>query len=340
MRAAVLDGPGQLGLVDRPEPPAAGRALIRVLAGGICGTDLKIVHGDVPARRPVILGHEVVGEVAVPAPDSASGRAIPAGTRVVIDPSFSCGNCAVCLRDLPHLCPSGGLMGRDDDGGFAEVIAVPQARLHPLPAGMSASDAVMLQVLSTCVHAQTRIRPQLGQTAVVIGLGVTGLLQVGLLRARGITAIVGVSRSPAKRALAMELGAAAVAAPDGALALVADVTGGHGVDIAIECAGKTEALLQAMTAAGEGGTVLIFGTVTPSADGMPTYDWYRKELTLVNTRAARPRDFTAAISAVRDGLISPGQLVTASYPLAEIGAAIAAAGRPAEIKVMLTMAGS
>ena len=202
---------------------------------------------------------------------------------------------------------------------------------------MSAADAVMLQVLSTCVHAQTRISPQLGQAGVV-GLGTAGLLHVQLLAARGVRTIVGVSRSAAK-VLAAELGATSVAAPAEALALVADVTDGCGADVAIECAGKAEALVQAMTAAGYGASVLIFGTIAPTADGMPTYDWYRKELTLLNTRAARPRDFTAAISAVRSGLVSPARLITSTYPLDEIEAAVAAAARPEEIKVMVTVAG-
>jgi threonine dehydrogenase-like Zn-dependent dehydrogenase len=195
----------------------------------------------------------------------------------------------------------------------------------------------MLQVLSTCVHAQTRIRPQLGQTAVVVGLGVTGLLHVSLLRSSGLRSIVGVSRSASRRALALEFGAAVVAPPASALAVVAEITGGAGADIAIECAGQAETLALAMTAAGPGGRVLMFGTVTPSADRIPTYDGYRKELTLVNTRAARPRDFSTAIAAVRDGLVRPGQLVTASYPLEDTAAAVAAAGSPGEIKVMLKM---
>lgn len=335
MRAVVVTGPGQLHVTDRAEPAPGDHAIVAVQAGGICGTDLKIIRGEVPVRAPVILGHEVIGEIAVAAP----GSAMPAGTRVVVDPSVSCGTCAVCRRDLPQLCPHGDLMGRGSDGGFTGLIAVPGDRLHPIPGDMPITDAVMLQVLSTCVHAQTLIRPQLGETAVVVGLGVTGLLHVGLLRASGIRSIVGVSRSAARRALALQLGAAAVAPPAEALALVADVTAGAGTDIAIDCAGQAETLIQAMSAAGAGGRVLIFGTVTPSADGMPTYDWYRKELTLVNTRAARPRDFSTAIAAVRDGLISPGPLVTASYQLEAAAAAVAAASSPDEIKVMLTMTG-
>jgi L-iditol 2-dehydrogenase len=238
-----------------------------------------------------------------------------------------------------HLCPSGGLIGRDEDGGFADLIAVPDDRLHVLPPGMSAADAVMMQVLSTCVHAQSLIRPRLGQAGLVVGLGTAGLLHVQLLAASGIRTIIGVSRSAAKRALALAVGATSVAAPADALALVAELTEDRGADIAIECAGHAETLIQTMQAAGYGASVLIFGTTAPAADGIPTYEWYRKELTLLNPRAARPRDFTAAISAVRDGLVSPARLITSSYRLEEIDAAVLAAGQPEQIKVMLTVAG-
>jgi threonine dehydrogenase-like Zn-dependent dehydrogenase len=188
------------------------------------------------------------------------------------------------------------------------------------------------------VHAHSQIRLELGQVGLVVGLGTAGLLHVQLLAAQGVRTIIGISRSGAKRALAMEFGATSVAGPAEALALVADVTEGRGADIAIECAGKAETLIQAMEGAGYGATVLIFGTTAPVADGMPTYEWYRKELTLLNPRAARPRDFTAAISAVRDGLVSPARLITSSYPLDEFEAAVLAAARPEQIKVMLTVA--
>lgn len=335
MTAVVVTGPRAFGLEERAAPVPGGRALVRVEAGGICGTDLKIVNGEVPARTPVILGHEIIGRVEIPAP----GPGPQAGTRVVVDPSVACGQCRVCRRDLPQLCPNGGLMGRDADGGFAGLIAVPAANLHPIPDAMPVTDAVLLQVLSTCVHAQSRVGAALGDTAVVVGLGVAGLLHLRLLAARGLTRIVGVSRSPDKRSLALELGATAVAAPAQAQAVVAELTGGLGADIVVECAGQPGTLVQATAVAGLGASLLMFGTIGGPADGMPTYEWYRKELTLVNTRAARPRDFTVAITAVADGLVRPGRLVTSAYPVAEVSAAIAAAARPEEIKVMLTISG-
>lgn len=332
MKAAVLSRPGQIDVRDYPQPEAGSAALVRVTATGICGTDLKIVTGEIPVATPLVLGHEVIGRIDQP---SSKPGALPSGTPVVVDPVVSCGVCDVCRNDLPHLCPRGGLIGRDTDGGFAEFIVVPEARLHAVPPGMTEADAVMLQVLSTCVHAQTRISPGLGSTAVVVGLGVTGLLHVALLAARGVTTIVGVSRSQAKRDLALSFGATVTAQPSAAPAAVAQATRGRGAQIVVECAGTQDSLSQATDLAGLGASVLIFGTVSPAADRMPTYEWYRKELTLLNTRAARPRDISAAIRVVQEGIVRPGRLVTSRHALADIGGAISAHHRPGEVKVTM-----
>jgi len=145
---------------------------------------------------------------------------------------------------------------------------------------------------------------------VVVGLGVSGLLHLQLLRERGVGTLIGVTRSAAKRELALRLGADVVAAPGEADDAVAEATGGRGADVAVECVGTQETLAQAMHLAGAGGTVLVFGTTAPSADGLPTYQWYFRELTSLNPRAAR-------------------------FPLAEAGRALAACAEPGQLKVML-----
>lgn len=336
MRAAVVTGTNQVGIRDCAEPAATCGALIRVMYGGICGTDLKIVRGEVPLNPPVILGHEIVGSVET----APTGSSIPVGARVVVDPSLFCDSCAVCRRGLRHLCPHGGLIGRDADGGFAELLVVPGNRLHVVPDEISATDAAMLQVLSTCVHGQGQLSPQLGQRAAVIGLGVTGILHIGLLAARGISTIVGISRSKAKRELALEFGATAVGTPEEGARLMTEATAGEGADLVIECAGTAAALSQATTIAGHRATILMFGTIAPTANDVPTYHWYQKELTLLNTRAASAADFGVAISLIRSGLLRPGRLVTSSYPLDELASALTATALPGELKVTLTMPGA
>jgi L-iditol 2-dehydrogenase len=183
------------------------------------------------------------------------------------------------------------------------------------------------------VHAQSGLPA--AESAVVVGLGVSGLLHLQLLRERGVSTLVGITRSAAKRELALRLGAAAVAVPGEADAAVAEATGGRGTDLAVECVGTQETLAQAMRLVGAGGTVLVFGTTAPAADGLPTYQWYFKELTILNPRAARPRDCDAAIRLAASGRLELAPLITARFPLAQAGAALAACAAPGQLKVML-----
>jgi threonine dehydrogenase-like Zn-dependent dehydrogenase len=322
----VLDRPGAVTVRDVPCPEPAGRALVRVGQAGLCGTDVKIASGQIPVAMPRVLGHEMTGWVA------ESGR-LPAGTPVLVNPALFCGHCDLCRRDLPQLCRHGGLLGRDTDGCFAEFVAVHEDCLHPLPDGLPG--AGLLQVLSTCVHAQSGL-PDLA-SAVVIGLGVTGLLHLQLLALRGVGTLVGVTRSAAKRELALALGASVVATPETAAAAVAKATGGRGAELAVECAGTQETLAQAMRLAGPGGTVLVFG-ITPAAQALPTYEWYLKELTIRSPRAARPRDCDAAVALAASGRLELAHLVTARFPLADAARALAACAAPGQLKVLLDVA--
>jgi 2-desacetyl-2-hydroxyethyl bacteriochlorophyllide A dehydrogenase len=331
MRAAVIGQPGDVRVRDVGPPEPGSGALVRVEAAGVCGTDLKIAAGEVAAASGRILGHEITGRVELAGP---RGR-VAAGTRVLVNPAVFCGDCDLCRRDLPQLCRRGGLLGRESDGGFAEFVAVDERNLHPLPDGISAAEAALLQVLSTCVHAQSGLALPPDAAAVVVGLGVSGLLHIQLLRASGVRTIVGVTRSAWKRDIALRSGASAVVAPDEAADVVAKLTGGRGADVAIECAGTAATLTQAMHLAGAGGTVVMFGTTAPAADGMPTYDWYLKELTIRCPRAARPRDCDTAVRLCADCRLDLEPLVTARFPVERISDALTACRDPRQLKVVL-----
>jgi threonine dehydrogenase-like Zn-dependent dehydrogenase len=334
MRAALLDPSGNVCVREVAPPEPDGRALVRVAQAGVCGTDLKIVSGEVPVSRPRVLGHEMTGWVEAPGPRGA----VPAGTPVLVNPALFCGRCDLCRRDLPHLCRSGALLGRDVDGVFAELVAVDEGCLHPLPDSLPAADAALLQVLSTCAHAQSGLRISPGDTAVVVGLGVSGLLHVQLLRDRGVQNIVAVTRSTWKRDLALSSGASATATPEQAEQVVADSSSGRGADIAIECAGTQPTLAQAIRPAGAGGVVVVFGTVvrdTPACGPLPTYDWYLKELTILSPRAARPRDCDLAIQLCAEHRLDLAPLVTGRFPLEYASQALTAIRDPEQLKVVL-----
>jgi L-iditol 2-dehydrogenase len=324
MRAAVLEVPGRLVVRDVAPPPETDDLVtVCVEQAGVCGTDRKVVDGDMPTALPRIIGHELVGRVR------------DGGTRVLIDPSMWCGRCDICRRGLVHLCPWGGLMGRDVDGGLAELVAVPAERLHIVPESIRDDDAALLQVLGTCVHAQHQVNVFPVDDAVVVGLGVSGLLHVQLLKARGARTVIGVGRSASKRELAEQLGATVTCTPEDAASVITEATDGNGCGIVLEAAGAASTVSLAVKLAGYGATIVIFGTLVGGEHQLPFYELYRKELRLVNPRAAVGRDYDDAIAVVASGVVTGAPLVTDRLPLAEAPAVLARwYDQPGRLKVV------
>lgn len=312
----VLDGPEAARLAQVALAVPVGHVVVEVEQTGICGTDASIYRGLVPVSYPRIMGHEVVGRVVLHG--SNSDGAPPLGSRVLVDPSNACGLCPVCRGGRSNLCPAGGLLGRDSDGALAGAVVAAAVRLHLVPEDMAADDAALLQVLGTCVHAHRQFPVFPGQAAVVVGLGVSGLLHVQLLRARGIGTVVGIGRSKDKRTLATSLGATAVAEPSEAAAVVDEVTGGAGASVVIEAVGSDATVAAAVALAGPGATVVLFGTVPGPGGTMPFYDLYHKECTVLCPRAALPVDYDDAIALVGSGAVRGRDLVSDRLPLAAV----------------------
>jgi threonine dehydrogenase-like Zn-dependent dehydrogenase len=329
MKAAVVVRPGLAAIEDRAIPDYSAGALVQVVNAGICGTDLKIVAGSVPVDYPRVIGHEIAGLVAEPGPAGL----VPAGTRVVIDPVLSCQDCGACRDGKPQLCARGGLIGRDRDGGLAEYVTVDERQLHVVPDSIDLAVAPLLQVLATCVHAQSMTAGTLGRPATVVGLGVAGLLHVQLLRARGAGPITGISRSAAKQALAGELGADRTAHPADAHDLGYD--DGALPPLIVEAAGVPDSVRLATELAGPGSTILCYGTLTATSLELPFYDHYLKELRLQHTRASLPADLDTAISLVARGQVVLEPLVSVRRTLAETTAALDDCADPDRLKIIV-----
>ena len=332
MHTVVLDAPESLRIEERPEPTGdKENVVVRIRAIGICGTDVSIFSGKVAVDYPLVLGHEMVGILESPTPQLASG------TRVVVDPNVFCGTCYQCLKGQENVCAKAELMGRDRDGAFTDLLAVPARNVYPIPDEINNQTAPLLQVLTTCLHAQrqTQLFPQ--DSVVVLGLGVSGLLHLQLAKARGAHPVIGATRSESKRSLAARLGADLVIDPsDPALKeQVAEATQGQGPDLVIECVGKTETLAQAIDVVRVGGRIIIFGTITEEAGELPFYQLYYKELSLVNPRAAKPEDFPASVELVAAGTIKLDPLITHTFPFESAEEAIAATRESVSLKVIL-----
>jgi L-iditol 2-dehydrogenase len=333
MKAMVLRAVRDLGLEEvlRPEP-SFGEILIRMGHSSLCGTDLKIFTGAIPAAYPRIMGHELVGQV-----DGAGSEAFPPGTRVIIDPQLYCGVCFHCRIGQTHLCPRGQLLGRDRNGGFAEYVTVPLSHIFRLPDSIGIQTAPMIQVLTTCVHAQRRVDIFPGESVVVLGLGVTGQLHVQLAKLRGAR-VIGITRSGAKRDLAERLGADLTLIPGPAgLGRVLDATEGRGADVVIETTGATSSLSDAVAMARSGGRLLLFGIFTATDLPLPLYQLYFKELAVLGTRVAKSEDYPAAIDLVDRNVVQLEPLVSDVIPLHELGGAIArlASGEASGLKIVV-----
>src|SRR5262245_63252587 len=208
MKAMVLRAPRELVLDEVARPNRDRReALVRVTHSGICGTDFKIYSGAIPVSYPRIMGHEMAGEIVDPG-ETARWRP---GDRVIIDPELYCGSCFHCRIGQTHLCPNGTLIGRDVNGGFAEYLMAPASQVFKLPDTIDDRTAPMIQVLTTCLHAQRQVEIFPGDTVAVVGLGVTGQLTVQLAKARGAR-VIGITRSAGESAMAGRTGAHAAIA--------------------------------------------------------------------------------------------------------------------------------
>jgi len=324
MKAVVLRNAFDLasGNVATPQPEP-GEVLVRVSHSGICGTDLKIFTGAMPAAYPIIMGHEITGEVV-----GAVGSPAGAGNRVLVDPVIFCGACIDCRAGRTNLCPNGAVIGREVNGGFADYVVAPGSHVYALPPSIESRTVPLIQVLTTVLHAQRRAglgHPDaLGETSsvAVIGLGVSGQLHAQLAKARGAHTVIGISRSAWKRGIAEQLGVDRTCSSDDAVASVKAATGGRGADVVVESTGVVASIADAIAMVRPGGTIVLFGIYTASEGALPFYQLYYKEPAIISARAAMPEDFPESIELVASGRMRLSPLVTHVLPVSELRQAL------------------
>ena len=321
MKAMSLNGPGRLVAIETAVPAKKDdEVMIKVTYGGICGTDLKIFEGGIPVQYPLVMGHEMIGRVIE---DSSDGELKP-GARVIVDPVWFCGACYLCEKNLTNLCPKGGLLGRDKNGGFTEYIAVSSANVYPLPESTIDQEAPLIQVLTTCLHAQRRAAVSKDESVVIMGLGVSGLLHMQLAKALGASQVICVTQNTWKRELAEALGADAIFESGvEARSGIHRLTDGRGVDLVIECSGQLPVLSEAFDLVRFGGRIMPFGIHTAIEGALPFYQFYFKEINIINTRAAKADDYPASINLIERGAIQLSPMVTHVEPLSELSNALA-----------------
>ena len=326
MQAVLLRGVGDIAAVDVPDPqPKAGEVLVRILAAGICGTDRHLFKGEFPCAPPVILGHEFCGEVVA----GGEGVTLPVGTRIACDPNIGCGTCDQCLRGRVNLCARNIAIGIHRDGGFAELATLPAHRALPV-GDLLPHHAAFAEPLACTLHGIDLGAPVAGERVIVLGGGVIGLLAVQLARNAGAEVTL-VTRHPAKRDLALGVGASHTAATeDEAKALLP-----QGADLVLECAGVAETVEKAPRLARSGGRVVVLG-VMPQGEmvRIEPFDLLFREIQLLHS-FINPFTQGRAAAMLAAGRIDIQPLISRIIPLSEAPQAIANPALPGEVKVLV-----
>lgn len=323
MKALVFHGPQQISLEDRPMPEIQDPtdAIVRVLKTTICGTDLHILKGDVPTVEPGrILGHEGVGEVV------QTGNAVTAfkpGDRVLISCISSCGKCAACRRGMYSHCAAGGwILGNRIDGTQAEYVRTPHAdtSLYHAPDGVDEDALVMLSdILPTgfeCGVLNGKVQP--GSSVAIVGAGPIGLAALLTAQFFSPAQIIVVDPDLARLEVATRFGATSVISPtrEDAAEAVRRLTGGQGVDTAIEAVGvpATFELCEAIVAAG--GIIANVGVHGRKVDLHLESLWDRN--ISITTRLVDTAATPMLLKTVASGRLTPGALITHHFSLADI----------------------
>ncbi|MFR9795371.1 zinc-dependent alcohol dehydrogenase [Streptomyces sp. MS06] len=270
MRAAVFHGRRDVRVQEwpAPPPPGPGELQLAVVRAGICGTDveefasgphlipLSEPHFASGHRGPLVIGHEMVGEVVATGP-GVDGFA--PGDVVVPGSGVSCGDCRWCARGQTNVCRRYYTLGLHVDGGLAERVNVP-ARISRSVGGLAPDVAIMAQPLAVALRAVRGITPEPDRTVAVIGLGGIGSLAVAACAARGVRTI-GVDVSAGRLETGRRAGAGLLvdASRTNAGAAIREATSGHGADVVIEASGATSGLVTAMDAVCRGGRVRLVG---------------------------------------------------------------------------------
>jgi len=319
MRVARSVGVREVRVQEDPEPEAgAGEVVCRVLACGVCGSD--VLDAWVARKVPAVLGHEIAAEVEQVGPGVG---AVAAGDRVVVHHHAPCGECRRCRRGHETLCDHFKAT-RLHPGGFAERVRVPADLVDELLVvnGMDRERATFVEPLACVLRAFARAGLRAGDSLLVVGTGTSGLLAIAAAHALAVDAVW--AREP--RAERLEL----------ALRLGAERHGNELVDVAMVCTTKPEAIAAGFGAVAPGGTLCLYAPPDPGqALGLDGHALYVGEIDVCASYSAGPADMRRALELIASGRVDPAPLVTHRLPLAETGRALELARRGEAVKALV-----
>ncbi len=341
MTALVKQSPGKgnVGLREVPLPrPGIGQVMIRVMAAGICGSDLHIRQSDIKLnlRPPVTMGHEFSGVIEEIGDGVADWQR---GDRVTSETTFrSCGVCRHCRTGSYNLCAGKELIGYVHDGCFARYCVVPAERLHRLPTGLSFEEGALCEPLASVVHATREMSAvNGGETALVAGVGAIGLLSAQVIRASGARVVAcGTEGDGSRLAAAAQLGVERTVdvTKEDALEVARSLTDGEGVDLFVECSGSPEGARLGLSALRRGGRYCQLGLFGRPFD-LDLEQMAYKELSMVGSIGSRWTSWRTALRLLASGQVQVRSLVREPIPLSRWEEAFRRAEARQEIKTLL-----
>jgi L-idonate 5-dehydrogenase len=344
MKAAVIHAPRDLRIEEAEIPEIGPKDVkVRVRAGGICGSDLHYYQhggfGAVRLRQPMILGHEIAGEV-VEVGDEVT-RVRP-GDRVAVNPSQPCGHCRFCLEGKANHCLDMRFYGSamrmpHVQGGFREILVCSEVQAFPVPAGLALEMAAFAEPLSVCLHAARQAGPLLGKRVLVTGTGPIGALAILVARQAGAREIVATDITDAPLALARRIGAdSALNTASNPEALAKFKTDKGYFDVAFEASGNSAALTGALEATRPTGTIVQVG-LSGGEMTLPVNMLVAKEINLRGTFRFH-EEFAWAVDFLSARAIDVSPLLTEIVPLADaVRAFELASDRTRAMKVVLAL---
>jgi L-iditol 2-dehydrogenase len=320
MRVAMYYNNRDVRLEEMPTPKVGpGEILVKVAASGICGSDVMEWYRI--RKAPLVLGHEIAGEI------TETGEGVSRykiGDRVFVSHHIPCNTCHYCLSGYHTACETLHTTNYDP-GGFAEYIRVPALNVDRgvflLPAEVSFEEGVFIEPLACVVRGQRVANLQPGQSILILGSGISGLLHLLLARSLGAGRIMATDISKYRLQIAREFGADTVMhASEVIPEHVRQVNNGRLADLVVVCSGVLSAFAQALKAVDRGGTILCFATTEPGVDlPVPINDFWRNEIKMMPSYGNSPLDAAIAIELIRSGRVPVKKMITHRLPLEKTG---------------------
>ncbi|WP_307000290.1 NAD(P)-dependent alcohol dehydrogenase [Lederbergia panacisoli] len=341
MNAAILNKPLDIEVEQVAVPvPKKDEALVKVYCIGVCGSDVHYYeHGKIgryEVKEPLILGHELAGEVVGIGDDVKN---VSVGDRVAVEPGVTCGKCEYCKSGRYNLCPDVIFMATPPvDGAWAEYVVIRSDFLFKIPDEMSYEEGALLEPLSVGIHAMKRGKATMADRLFVSGLGPIGLLAIQAAKMFGITEIYASDVVPFRRQLAKGLGVTAVFDPihEDIKERISTLTEQKGVNLVVETSGNGKAISDTVKIVNRGGRIVLIGLPTTDSITLDVNVLIDGEIDVFGVfRYANT--YPIAIQALKNSQINIEDIITHKFSLKEIKDAVelARTQKDTSVKVMI-----